>query len=194
MIDTKESLGLKQGLFLIILLLLVMAFLAEEGRFLALIFLPPLLLLFFSSCKRIHMDAQGCKVQILFWKRSYPWSRFQTIRFLDFSKQRGSSSFGVSPYCPGVIFYTKRMKKYPCTWDPDSFLFLHDPFCRKGFYVQFTPTNQYAASLKGAPKERPCYYPVDRETFLSYAEKWGLKIEGLNVPMPPEQLASKKKS
>ena len=26
-----------------------------------------------------------------------------------------------------------------------------------------------------------------------YAEKWDLKIEGLNVPMPPEQLAAKKK-
>ena len=28
---------------------------------------------------------------------------------------------------------------------------------------------------------------------MSKVEEWGLKIEGLNVPMPPEQLAAKKK-
>ena len=36
-------------------------------------------------------------------------------------------------------------------------------------------------------------YRVDRVEFMSKVEEWGLKIEGLNVPMPPEQLAAKKR-
>ncbi len=139
--------------------------------------------------KSIRMDSRGCDVQIFFWHKFYPWSSFRTIRLLDFSKINMKLNF----YGEGILFSTRKIKKYPFSIDPDSYLAWTDPLCRTGFYIQFPPESAEPAEYHGAPFSSDYAYRIRREEFVSKVEEWGLKIEGLNVPMPPEQSAAKKK-
>ena len=151
----------------------------------------PCILGILGRSKVIQMHSKGCVVRILFWKRFYPWDAFQTIRLLDFSRAPGAKNSHT--FCEGILFSTKKIRKYPCKIDPETYLALHDPFCRKGFYIQFPPKETFSAKWLGVPVSSLYLYPVRREEFMSEVNEWGLKIEGLNVPMPPEQLAAKKK-
>ncbi len=159
----------------------------------------PLLSSALDDCKIITIDASGCTVSLFFWRRFYPWDSLQTIRFLDFSRARfAGSSYGGPCYCEGVLFSMKRIKKYPQYMDPNTYIFLHYPFSPSCFYIQFTPTRKYVGSPLRRddgtmPKELPCNFPVDRVTFLSCIEEWGVQVEGLNAPYPPEELETKKK-
>ena len=33
-----------------------------------------------------------------------------------------------------------------------------------------------------------CFFPVEKTDFLSKIEEWGVKVEGLNAPLPPEEM------
>ena len=152
----------------------------------------PCILGILGRSKVIQMYSKGCVVRILFWKRFYPWDVFQTIRLLDFSRAPGAKNSHT--FCEGILFSTKKIRKYPGKIDPETYLALHDPFCRKGFYIQFPPESAYTTKMEFGVLEYGFYpYRVDRAEFMSKVEEWGLKIEGLNVPMPPEQLAAKKR-
>ena len=152
----------------------------------------PCILGILGRSKVIQMHSKGCVVRILFWKRFYPWDAFQTIRLLDFSRAPGAKNSHT--FCEGILFSTKKIRKYPGKIDPETYLALHDPFCRKGFYIQFPPESAYTTKMAFGVLEYGFYpYRADRAEFMSKVEEWGLKIEGLNVPMPPEQLAAKKK-
>ena len=60
-------------------------------------------------------------------------------------------------------------------------------------WYRLLPESDFYEWSDGYKKSKFYPYPVKREEFMSKVEEWGLKIEGLNVPMPPEQLAAKKK-
>lgn len=150
---------------------------------------PLVAVLILEMYKTIRMDARGCDVQILFWHKFYPWSGFRTIRLLDFSKINMKLNF----YGEGILFSTRKIKKYPFSIDPDSYLAWTDPLCRTGFYIQFPPESAEPTEYRASPFSGDYAYRIRREEFMAKAEEWGLKIEGLNVPMPPEQLVSRKK-
>lgn len=197
MIQTKGPSDVAIGVVVAFLLLVAVVVYSPDLWFLCMIAMP-LFIHAMHDCTTITMEAQGCAVSIFGWKQFYSWDELQTIRFLDFGRQRFSGRNGQITYCEGVLFCKKRIKKYPHSIDPDTYIFLHHPFSLSCFYIQFTPTNKYAITLfpsKGdkMQKELPCFYPVDRASFLSCIEKWGVKVEGLNAPYPPEKVEQQKK-
>ena len=174
---------------MLLAILWVAAAFSRAVLFAALAGTPLVAVLILEMYKSIRMDSRGCYVQVLFWHKFYPWSGFRTIRLLDFSKINMKLNF----YGEGILFSTRKIKKYPFSIDPDSYLALTDPLCRTGFYIQFPPESAEPAEYHRLPLSSDYAYRIRREEFMSKVEEWGLKIEGLNVPMPPEQLAAKKK-
>ena len=140
------------------------------------------------------MSKDGCLIKVFFWKRFYRWDAFETVRLLDFGQYIKGGNHGNAPYfSEGILFCTRRIPKYPVKVDPPSYFLLRDPLGLRSFYIQFPPKETFSAKWLGVPVSSLYLYPVRREEFMSKVDEWGLKIEGLNVPMPPEQLAAKKK-
>ena len=140
------------------------------------------------------MSEDGCIIKVLFWKRIYCWNAFETVRFLDFNQCSKGGHYGGAPYfSEGILFCTRRIPKYPVKVDPPTYFLLRDPQGLRSFYIQFPPESSYTKKQLGVPEYGFYQYRLDREEFMSKVEEWGLKIEGLNVPMPPEQLAAKKR-
>lgn len=167
----------------------VLSLFNEVVFFCALICTPFLISAIFGTYKSIEMDSKGCNIRIFFWKKFYPWYRFKTIRLLNFAEIR----MRANPYTEGILFSTRRIKKYPFTVDLDSYLVCTDPFCRTSFYIQFPPKESYEKEELRHQAPEDYAYRVKREKFMACAEKWGLKIEGWNVPMPESQTGKKKK-
>lgn len=153
-------------------------------------------LMIWHDCKTVSIDASGCTVSIFLWKKFYPWYMMKTIRYLDFGQERTSSGKSPITFSEGILFCKQRIKKYPSQIDPDTYIFLHYPFSLSCFYIQFTPTHKNETSLfslhEKKNRELPCIYPVDRKLFLSCIEEWGIKVEGLNIPYPWEEMEGKK--
>lgn len=175
------------------LLLVVMACLSEEVLFAALLAAPFLAIIIYRATLSIEMNKNGCEMKSLFSKKFLMWSDFQTIRFQDFSRSNCSRDCYLFSD-QGIIFSTRRIRKnLSWTWmDPASYFSFTDPVCRYGFYIQFDPTEKCERKEKIHSKD-PIPYHVDYEEFMARAEEWGLKIEGLNAPMPPELTKTKKK-
>ena len=192
MISVKDDTARGIGVLFCDLAFIIMAFFDDTVRIVAFVICFPISLIALECFKKIQMTKDGCLVKLLWTEKFYPWSAFQTIRLLDFRKC-ATKSRGGAHYSEGILFFTKRIKNFSFKADPPSFLFLHDPFCRRGFYIQFPPEWSYKKKELGTPVSELYSYRVDRAEFMSKVEEWGLKIEGLNVPMPPEQLAAKKK-
>ena len=141
------------------------------------------------------MSKDGCLIKVFFWKRFYRWNTFKTVRLLDFGQYIKGGNHGNAPYfSEGILFCTRRIPKYPVKVDPPTYFLLRDPLGLRSFYIQFPPESAYTTKMEFGVLEYGFYpYRVDRAEFMSRVEEWGLKIEGLNVPMPPEQLAAKKR-
>lgn len=155
-----------------------------------------LILVTLGASKRILLTAEGCMVKTLFFKRFYRWSQLQTIRYIDFEKyvlrsqgpdykHRGKYR---TDYGTAILFSTRKLGRYPNT-DPDTYLLLHDPFCLSSFYIHLLPENDFFEWSEGYRKTAFYPYPVKREEFISRAQEWGLKIDGLTIP---ERQAPKK--
>lgn len=148
------------------------------------------------SSKTIQMGREGVHISILFCKRHYDWSRFQTIRYVDFRK----CLIGQGKYPParaeeGIIFSTRVIKRYPILIIPGYYLLFVHPFSPSVFYIQFPP-NGYPYSIDEVgvfTGHYPCHFPVDKELFLSKIEEWGVKVEGINAPLPPEEEQARKR-
>lgn len=200
MIQTRGSIE-RAVMFVILAIGIVLLCISVSGFMYVIlpIAIPILFIYAMHLWKTITMDEHGCTVSLFRLQRFYPWSSLKTIRFLDFGKARFSSdNYGGYSYCEGVLFCTRKIKVYPQNSGPDDYIFLHYPFSLSCFYIQFTPTKKYIGSPLRRddgtmPKELPCTFPVDRARFLSCIEEWGVKVEGLNVPYPPEELEAQKK-
>lgn len=202
MIETHGQEGMHSIWFVVVLYLLV-SFTAAELMSLMLLLAMPLILILRVLDKRIQITPEGCMVKTLFFKHFYRWSELQTVRYMDFEKpavamdqriirfidtrlkplkfrSRTRSDYGV-----GILFSTRKLGRYPVL-DPDTYHLLHDPFCLNSFYIQLLPESDFYEWSDGYKKSKFYPYPVKREEFMARAGEWGLKIEGLNVPMPPE--------
>ena len=194
MLKVKEGTGSGIPYAILVLLMIIMAFFNDAWRIVMYIITIPTLLLIPSLFKEIQMSEDSCIIKVLFWKRIYCWNAFETVRFLDFNQCSKGGHYGGAPYfSEGILFYTRRIRKYPVKLDPTSYLILHDPLGLHSFFIQFPPESSYTKKQLGVPEYGFYQYRLDREEFMSKVEEWGLKIEGLNVPMPPEQLAAKKR-
>lgn len=171
-------------------ILVVAAFFSDAIRITLVVVLPIYLTGFYRDSLSIKMDRSGCEMKSLLSKRLLQWSDFQTIRIQDFSGSNDSRD----PYLysdQGIIFSTHRIKKHSWVWiDLPTYLWFTDSFCRSRFYIQFDPTEKCKWKEKIRNKN-PILYHVDREEFMARAAEWGLKIEGLNAPMPPELTKTK---
>ncbi len=200
MIQTRGSIE-RAVVFAVLAVCLVLLCISISGLMYIIlpIAVPTLFIFAMHLCKTITMDEHGCTVSLFWLHRFYPWSSLETIRLLDFGQARfASDNYGGYSYCEGVLFCVRKIKKYPQNITPDDYIFLHFPFSFRCFYIQFTPTKKYVGSPLRRddgtmPKELPCTFPVDRVTFLSCIEEWGVQVEGLNAPYPPEELETKKK-
>ena len=194
MLKVKE--GTESGIpyTIVVLIMVIVAFFDFEMRIIMCVVGIPLLLYIPSFFKEIQMSRDGCLIKVFFWKRFYRWSDFKTVRLLDFSQCGAGGHHGGVPYfSEGILCYTHRIPKYPVKLDPPTYFLLRDPLGLQSFYIQFPPESSYTKKQFGVPESNFYQYHVKREEFMSKVEEWGLKIEGLNVPMPPEQLAAKKK-
>ena len=153
---------------------------------------PMMLCMISYYTKSIEIDQSGCKIKTFLLKRSFAWSDFQTIRMQNFSQQYSSKNQMCYFSDRGILFSTHKIREYPLKKSPDDYFLFHDPLSRTGFYLQFDPTAECAKRLN-IKNYSSFPYRADWWEFMSMVEEWGLKIEGLNVPMPPEQLAAKKK-
>ena len=180
---------------IIVLIMLIMAFFDFEMRIIMCVVGIPLLLYIPSFFKEIQMSRDGCLIKVFFWKRFYRWDAFETVRLLDFGQYIKGGNHGNAPYfSEGILFCTRRIPKYPVKVDPPTYFLLRDPLGLRSFYIQFPPESAYTTKMAFGVLEYGFYpYRADRAEFMSKVEEWGLKIEGLNVPMPPEQLAAKKR-
>ena len=193
MLKVKEGTGSGIAYCILLLLMIIFAFFNDAWRIVMYIVGIPLLLYIPSFFKELQMSKDGCLIKVFLWKRFYRWNAFETIRLLDFG-QCGGSNHGNAPYfSEGILFCTRRIPKYPVKVDPPTYFLLRDPLGLRSFYIQFPPKETFSAKWLGVPVSSLYLYPVRREEFMSKVDEWGLKIEGLNVPMPPEQLAAKKK-
>ena len=194
MLKVKEGTGSGIAYCILLLLMIIFAFFNDAWRIVMYIVGIPLLLYIPSFFKELQMSKDGCLIKVLFWKRFYRWNAFETIRLLDFG-QCGGSNHGNAPYfSEGILFCTRRIPKYPVKVDPPTYFLLRDPLGLRSFYIQFPPESAYTTKMEFGVLEYGFYpYRADRAEFMSKVEEWGLKIEGLNVTMPPEQLAAKKR-
>lgn len=194
MLKVKEGTGSGIAYCILLLLMIIPVFFNDAWRIVMYIVGIPLLLYIPSFFKELQMSKDGCLIKVFLWKRFYRWNAFETIRLLDFG-QCGGSNHGNAPYfSEGILFCTRRIPKYPVKVDPPTYFLLRDPLGLRSFYIQFPPESAYTTKMEFGVLEYGFYpYRVDRAEFMSKVEEWGLKIEGLNVPMPPEQLAAKKK-
>ena len=195
MLKVKDGTGCGIAYCILLLLMLIMAFFVNDMTRILIYFVEILMLpLVPSFFKEVQMFKDGCLIKVFFWKRFYRWNTFKTVRLLDFSQYTKGGNHGNAPYfSEGILFYTRRIRKYPVKLDPTSYLILHDPLGLHSFFIQFPPESSYTKKQLGVPEYGFYQYRLDREEFMSKVEEWGLKIEGLNVPMPPEQLAAKKR-
>ena len=193
MLKVKEGTGGGIPYSVLVLLMIIFAFFNDAWRIVMYVVGIPLLLIIPSFFKELQMTEDGCLIKVFFWKRFYRWSAFETVRLLDFGQCGGTSLSGTPYFSEGILFYTRRIRKYPVKLDPTSYFILHDPFGLHSFYIQFPPESAYTTKELGVPDSEFYPYRVDRAEFMPKVEEWGLKIEGLNVPMPPEQLAAKKR-
>ena len=194
MLKVKEGTGSGIPYAILVLLMIIMAFFNDAWRIVMYIITIPTLLLIPSLFKEIQMSEDGCIIKVLFWKRIYCWNALETVRFLDFNQCSKGGHYGGAPYfSEGILFCTRRIPKYPVKVDPPTYFLLRDPQGLRSFYIQFPPESSYTKKQLGVPEYGFYQYRLDREEFMSKVEEWGLKIEGLNVPMPPEQLAAKKR-
>ena len=194
MLKVKEGTGSGIAYCILLLLMIIFAFFNDAWRIVMYIVGIPLLLYIPSFFKELQMSKDGCLIKVFLWKRFYRWIAFETIRLLDFG-QCGGSNHGNAPYfSEGILFCTRRIPKYPVKVDPPTYFLLRDPLGLRSFYIQFPPESAYTTKMAFGVLEYGFYpYRADRAEFMSKVEEWGLKIEGLNVPMPPEQLAAKKR-
>ncbi len=194
MLKVKEGTGGGIPYSVLVLLMIIFAFFNDAWRIVMYVVGIPLLLIIPSFFKELQMTEDGCLIKVFFWKRFYRWSAFETVRLLDFG-QCGGSNHGNAPYfSEGILFCTRRIPKYPVKVDPPTYFLLRDPLGLRSFYIQFPPESAYTTKMEFGVLEYGLYpYRADRAEFMSKVEEWGLKIEGLNVPMPPEQLAAKKR-
>ena len=196
MLKVKEGTGCGIAYCILLLLMLIMAFFVNDMTRILIFFVEILMLpLVPSFFKEVQMSKDGCLIKVFFWKRFYRWNTFKTVRLLDFSQYTKGGNHGNAPYfSEGILFCTRRIPKYPVKVDPPTYFLLRDPLGLRSFYIQFPPESAYTTKMEFGVLEYGFYpYRVDRAEFMSKVEEWGLKIEGLNVPMPPEQLAAKKK-
>ena len=195
MLKVKEGIGCGIPYSIIVLIMLIMAFFDFEMRIIMCVVGIPLLLYIPSFFKEIQMSRDGCHIKVFFWKRFYPWDAFETVRLLDFGQYIKGGNHGNAPYfSEGILFCTRRIPKYPVKVDPPTYFLLRDPLGLRSFYIQFPPESAYTTKMEFGVLEYGFYpYRVDRAEFMAKVDEWGLKIEGLNVPMPPEQLAAKKR-
>lgn len=195
MLKVKEGIGCGIPYSIIVLIMLIMAFFDFEMRIIMCVVGIPLLLYIPSFFKEIQMSRDGCLIKVFFWKRFYRWDAFETVRLLDFGQYIKGGNHGNAPYfSEGILFCTRRILKYPVKVDPPTYFLLRDPLGLRSFYIQFPPESAYTTKMAFGVLEYGFYpYRADRAEFMSKVEEWGLKIEGLNVPMPPEQQAAKKR-
>lgn len=179
------------GIGICIGILMVTALFYGEVRIPLAMVLPVLIAGFYRGSLSVKMDKNGCEMKSLFSKSFLAWNDFQTIRVQNFSRSnRSRDCYLFSDQ--GIIFSTRRIRKnHSWVWvDPPVYFCITDLFCRSGFYIQFDPTEKCEWKRKIREKA-PILYHVDREEFMARAEEWGLKIEGLNAPMPPELTKTK---
>ena len=195
MLKVKEGTGSGIAYCILLLLMIIFAFFNDAWRIVMYIVGIPLLLYIPSFFKELQMSKDGCLIKVFFWKRFYRWNTFKTVRLLDFSQYTKGGNHGNAPYfSEGILFCTRRIPKYPVKVDPPTYFLLRDPLGLRSFYIQFPPESAYTTKMAFGVLEYGFYpYRADRAEFMSKVEEWGLKIEGLNVPMPPEQLAAKKR-
>lgn len=195
MLKVKEGIGCGIPYSIIVLIMLIMAFFDFEMRIIMCVVGIPLLLYIPSFFKEIQMSRDGCLIKVFFWKRFYRWDAFETVRLLDFGQYIKGGNHGNAPYfSEGILFCTRRIPKYPVKVDPPTYFLLRDPLGLRSFYIQFPPESAYTTKMAFGVLEYGFYpYRADRAEFMAKVDEWGLKIEGLNVPMPPEQLAAKKR-
>ena len=196
MLKVKEGTGSGIAYCILLLLMIIFAFFNDAWRIVMYIVGIPLLLYIPSFFKELQMSKDGCLIKVFLWKRFYRWNTFKTVRLLDFGQYIKGGNHGNAPYfSEGILFCTRRIPKYPVKVDPPTYFLLRDPLGLRSFYIQFPPESAYTTKMEFGVLEYGFYpYRADRAEFMSKVEEWGLKIEGLNVPMPPEQLAAKKKS
>ena len=195
MLKVKEGTGSGIAYCILLLLMIIPVFFNDAWRIVMYIVGIPLLLYIPSFFKELQMSKDGCLIKVFFWKRFYRWNTFKTVRLLDFSQYTKGGNHGNAPYfSEGILFCTRRIPKYPVKVDPPTYFLLRDPLGLRSFYIQFPPESAYTTKMAFGVLEYGFYpYRADRAEFMSKVEEWGLKIEGLNVPMPPEQLAAKKR-
>ena len=194
MFRVKENTGGGIPYAIIVLIMLIWAFFDFEMRIIMCVVGIPLLLFIPSFFKELQMTEDGCLIKVFFWKRFYRWDAFETARLLDFGQcVRGGNHNSAPRFSEGILCCTRRIQRYPVKLDPTTYFALHDPLGLHSFYIQFPPESAYTTKELGVPESEFYPYRVNRAEFMSKVEEWGLKIEGLNVPMPPEQLAAKKK-
>jgi hypothetical protein len=120
-----------------------------------------------SACRVLTMDAEGCKIQFLWFERTYKWKDLKTKRVEDYTTSIGYRQ----PYTAGAIFY-KRVSRKPRWLKPAEYSMYVHPF--SFFFVYFDSHIQFGKWDLRCPD----LYVVDEVEFRENMKKWNVEIWG----------------
>lgn len=113
--------------------------------------------------RTIRVDADGCTVKFLVFKKFYSWSELKTKRIEDYRQRLGK----YDSYKKGVVFSKKANFHTPESLTLSLYLqFCLNPF--RFFFVLFKPT---------AKNEFKCY-EVDEQDFMDKMKEYGVVLDG----------------
>lgn len=131
---------------------------------------------YFSHCRILYFDKNGCKVKCLMFEKQYSWEDIKYVNYFKYamnSKIKANQRV-ISANDHGLEFSTKPIKRKKST-NPCDFSFA---FNFSYFYVTFPykPTLRkidYEISKKRA---HVFYFVEDQEKFINSLKEWGVKF------------------
>lgn len=121
-----------------------------------------MLRMYFIYGRTIRVDADGCTVKFLLFKKFYRWSDLKTKRIEDYRQRLGR----YDPYAKGVVFSKKENFRTPQSLTLSLYLqFCLNPF--RFFFVLFKPANKNGSGA----------YEVDEQEFLEKMAEYGVELD-----------------
>lgn len=121
--------------------------------------------------RTLIMNAEGCTVQFLWYRRTYRWTELKTKRIEDYTNRFGYRD----PYTAGAIFCKKQIKKQS-RWKPGSYsarFYVH-PF--SFFFVYFDPH----IPAQERKYQMSDIYVVEEAEFRKNMAEWNVELEETN--------------